>query len=82
MIDNDSGQRGGQEPPTPSATVAIPRWVWVILFLLMSALVGGVSGLLSHAAGSNVPASILTGGAAFAGTVGLLVALAHYADGA
>jgi hypothetical protein len=47
--------------------------------LLAAALVGVVAGLLSHAAGNNVPGAILTSGAAFAGTVGLLLALVHYA---
>lgn len=77
----DRAKNLGAHGPSASPTEAVPRWVWVILFLLASALVGGVSGLLSHAAGNNVPASILTGGAAFAGTVGLLLAIAHYAAG-
>jgi predicted branched-subunit amino acid permease len=46
--------------------------------LLASTFVGVVAGILSHAAGNNVPGAILTSGAAFAGTVGLLLALAHY----
>jgi hypothetical protein len=49
--------------------------------LLIAGITGGVGGLLSHAAGNNVPTAILTGGAAFAGTVGLLLAIAHYANG-
>jgi hypothetical protein len=35
--------------------------------------------VLSHAAGNNVPGAILTGGGAFAGALGLLLAVAHYA---
>lgn len=41
-------------------------------------MVSGGAGMLSHAAGNNVPGAILSGGAAFAGTVGLLLAIAHY----
>jgi hypothetical protein len=48
--------------------------------VLTAALISGVAGLLSHAAGNNIPAAILTGGGAFAGTVGLLLAIAHYAS--
>ncbi|MEV4703939.1 hypothetical protein [Actinoplanes sp. NPDC049316] len=47
--------------------------------LLIAANISGIAGLLSHAAGNNIPAAILTGGGAFAGTVGLLLAIAHYA---
>ncbi|WP_212990049.1 hypothetical protein [Actinoplanes auranticolor] len=57
----------------------MPRWVWVVLMLLTAGIIGGVAGLLSHAAGNNIPAAILTGGGAFAGTVALLLAIAHYA---
>jgi hypothetical protein len=42
-------------------------------------IVGGLAGVLSHAAGNNVPGAVLTGGGAFAGTVGLFLAIAHYA---
>jgi hypothetical protein len=50
-----------------------------MLIVLWAAIIGGVAGLLSHAAGSNIPSAILTGGSAFAGTVGILLAMAHYA---
>ena len=56
-----------------------PRQVQVLLILLVAAIVSGVAGLLSHAAGNNVPAAVLTGGGAFAGTACLLLAIAHYA---
>jgi hypothetical protein len=46
--------------------------------LPVAGVTSGVAGLLSHAAGNNIPAAILTGGGAFAGTVGLLLAIAHY----
>jgi hypothetical protein len=48
--------------------------------LLCAGIIGGIAGLLSHAAGNNVPSAILTGGGAFAGTVVVLLAIAHYAD--
>ncbi|MEU4238702.1 hypothetical protein [Actinoplanes sp. NPDC026619] len=51
----------------------------MLLILLAAGAISGVAGFLSHAAGNNVPAAILTGGGAFAGTVGLLLAIAHYA---
>ncbi|MFD0522439.1 hypothetical protein [Paractinoplanes durhamensis] len=51
-----------------------------MLILLAAGIVSGVAGLLSHAAGNNVPGSILTGGGAFAGTVGVLLAIAHYTN--
>ncbi|MGW4944212.1 hypothetical protein ACWEOZ_21800 [Actinoplanes sp. NPDC004185] len=51
----------------------------MVLMLLTAGIIGGVAGLLSHAAGNNIPAAILTGGGAFAGTVALLLAIAHYA---
>ncbi|WP_162181499.1 hypothetical protein [Actinoplanes friuliensis] len=47
---------------------------------MTACVVGVVAGLLSHAAGNNVPAAILTGGGAFAGTFGLLLTTAHYAS--
>jgi hypothetical protein len=49
------------------------------LLLVVAAVVSGAAGLLSHAAGNNVPGAILTGGGAFAGALGLLLAVAHYA---
>ncbi len=69
-------------PPGSPDRPEVPRWVWVLLMLLTAAIISGVAGLLSHAAGNNVPAAILTGGGAFAGTVGLLLAIAHYASAA
>jgi hypothetical protein len=68
------------EPPTVPNRPEVPRWARVLLMLLAAIIVGGISGLLSHAAGNNIPAAILSGGGAFAGTVGLLLAMAHYAS--
>lgn len=66
--------RRSSEPETP-------RWVWMLLMLLVAALVAGTAGLLAKAGGATVPNAILTGGAAFAGAVGLLLGLAHFLTG-
>jgi hypothetical protein len=58
----------------------LPRWASVLIILLVAGIVSGIAGLLSHAAGNNIPAAILTGGGGFAGTVALLLAIAHYAS--
>jgi len=63
------------DPPTS----AVPRWIWLLLILLGACIIGVTAGLLSYAAGNNIPEAILTGGGAFAGAVGLLLAMAHYA---
>ncbi len=63
-------------PATDSGTTS--RGVWLLVMLLAAGIVSGLAGVLSHAAGNNVPGSVLTGGGAFAGTVGLLLAIAHY----
>jgi hypothetical protein len=54
------------------------RWIWLLVMVLSASIVSSLAGVLSHAAGNNIPGAILTGGAAFAGTVGLLLAIAHY----
>ena len=63
-------------PPTPSAK--IPRMVWILIFILIAIIVGETAGLLSYAGGASVPGAILTGGGAFAGALGLLLALGHF----
>ncbi|GIE80738.1 hypothetical protein Aph02nite_66880 [Actinoplanes philippinensis] len=50
----------------------------LLRILPASTLISGAAVWLSIAAGSNVPAAVLTGGGAFAGTAGLLLAVAHY----
>lgn len=67
-------------PPTSPNRPSVPRWASVLLMLLTAGIIGGIGGLLSHAAGDNIPTAILTGGGIFAGTVGLLLAIAHYAS--
>lgn len=64
---------------TPNAPT--PRAVWIAIILLSAALVAATAGLLAYAGGTNLPTAILTGGGAYAGTVLLLLALAHYASG-
>lgn len=58
-----------------------PRAVWIALIMLTAVIVGGVAGLLAHADGTSVPGAILTGGGSFAGTVVLLLAIAHFVNG-
>jgi hypothetical protein len=66
-------------PPTPPAGPAgTPRWVWMLLMLLTASLIGVGAGVLAHAGGADVPDAIFKGGAAFAGTTLLLIAIAHY----
>jgi len=65
---------------TPTTNTA-SRAVWIALILLCAAFVAVAAGLLAYAGGANVPTAILTGGGAYAGTVLLLLALAHYAVG-
>jgi hypothetical protein len=60
-------------------TVPMRQRPSIVLLLAVSAVVSAVAALLSHAAGNNVPGAILTGGGAFAGALGLLLAVAHYA---
>jgi hypothetical protein len=64
--------------PAPASTPA-SRWAWLLVMIFGAGIVGGLAGVLSHAAGNNVPGAVLTGGGAFAGTVGLFLAIAHYA---
>lgn len=56
----------------------IPRWMWILLMLLVALNIGGIGAFLAHAGGANGPSAILTGGGSFAGTVLLLLAIAHY----
>jgi hypothetical protein len=71
-----------QTPPPPGGRPSSPdvaRRRWVQLILLAAAVTGTLAGLLSQAADHNTPGAVLTGGAAFAGTASLLLAIAHYA---
>ncbi|MDI6102785.1 hypothetical protein QLQ12_29610 [Actinoplanes sp. NEAU-A12] len=73
MIEKDLGERPGTPvPPSSRHRMAI------LLALVAAGVISVVAGLLSHAAGNNIPDAILTGGAAFAGAVGLSLTIAHY----
>jgi hypothetical protein len=73
--------------PTPTAPGAnhaatgTPRWVWALVMTLIAVVVAGVAGVLTHAGGVSTPNAILAGGAAFGGTVLVLLGLAHYVGG-
>lgn len=64
---------------TPTVSPPSTRWAWLLVMVLTAGIVSGLAGLLSRAAGSNLPGAVLTGGAAFAGTIGLLLGVAHWA---
>ncbi|GAA2635251.1 hypothetical protein Adu01nite_28830 [Paractinoplanes durhamensis] len=64
---------------TPTRSPSSSRWAWLLVMVLTAGIVSGLAGLLSSAGGSNLPGAVLTGGAAFAGTVGLLLGVAHWA---
>jgi uncharacterized membrane protein YedE/YeeE len=64
----------GKATHSPTAS----RWAWLLVMVLTAGIVSGLAGVLSHAAGNKVPGAVLTGGGAFAGTVGLLLGVAHY----
>ena len=46
-----------------------------------AALVAGTTGLLTYAGGAHVPNAILAGGGAFATSICILLALAHFLSG-
>ena len=68
-------------PPAPPPAGGVPRWVWVLPMLLFAALVAVAAGLLDRADGESVAHAIIFGGTAFAGTVVLLLGLAHFVGG-
>jgi predicted branched-subunit amino acid permease len=55
-----------------------PRSVWIALILLAAVPIGTAAGWLAHAGGATAPASILTGGGAFAGAVLLFIAVHQF----
>ncbi|GAA2710528.1 hypothetical protein Apa02nite_081700 [Actinoplanes palleronii] len=78
-------EQGPQAPSVPAESAPPPqravatRRALMAFMLITATVVGVLAGLLAHAAGKNIPEAILSGGGAFAGTAGLLVAMAHYA---
>ncbi|AGL20799.1 hypothetical protein [Actinoplanes sp. N902-109] len=74
-----------QRPASNSATPMLlrrrgdVRRARILLILIVALFISGGAGMLAHAAGNNVPEAVLTAGGAFAGAVGVLLALVHYA---
>jgi hypothetical protein len=70
-------------PPSvpPTSQNPPPRWAWALLIVLAAFIVGIGAALLDHASGASLPASILKGGAAFAGAVALLLAVVVFVLG-
>ncbi|MEV4283673.1 hypothetical protein [Actinoplanes xinjiangensis] len=66
------------ERSAPPVRRPAPQPMAVLFVLVAATVVSGIAGLLSHASGSNVPGAVLTAGGAFAGAVGLFLAIAHY----
>ena len=64
---------------SPTTSPPSSRWAWLLVMVLTAGMISGLAGLLSRSAGNNLPGAVLTGGAAFAGTVGLLLGIAHWA---
>jgi hypothetical protein len=54
--------------------------LWIAVIALFAFAVAILAGLLAFAGDAKLPAAALTAGAAFAGTVLLLLAVAHYLD--
>ncbi|GIF39171.1 hypothetical protein [Actinoplanes xinjiangensis] len=57
-----------------------PQRTRLLLVLFVAGIAGVIAGWLSHASGTNLPAAVLTGGGAFAGAVGLLLAIARHGE--
>jgi hypothetical protein len=57
---------------------AVPRAVWLAFILLFSAMIAAAAGLLTWAAGGNAPTAVLAAGGAYAGSAGLLLAIASF----
>ena len=55
------------------------RALWLALMTFFSLVLGAAAGLLQWAGGDSIPSSILTGGAALAATLLLLIAVFHFA---
>ena len=66
-----------QGSPTASAL----RGLWLAITMLTATLTGAASGLLAWVGGTNPPMAILTGAAAFSGTVLLVLTMLRFAAG-
>ena len=75
----------GPTPPPSSPAPAPPgpagRGLQILVFVLIAVIVAGAAGWLAHAGGATWPSALLTAGTAFAGALGLQLAVAHYATG-
>ncbi|GIE85680.1 hypothetical protein [Actinoplanes regularis] len=56
------------------------RLLWIAVMALFALIAGTLAGLLAFAGDAKLPAAVLTAGTAFAGTVLLLLTVAHYLD--
>lgn len=70
-----------QSPPPPPTPHALPRWVLALLITLVAAIVAIAAALLDYANGSSIPAALLKGGMAFAGSTGLFLAVVVFISG-
>jgi hypothetical protein len=57
------------------------RIIWLFLIMFMGLFVAGVAGVLAYLGGATPPNATAAAGGAFAGTVALLFAVAHFLRG-
>ncbi len=70
-----------QRPQLPPTRQDIPRWLLTTLVVLLAIIIGIAAALLDWASGARVPAAILKGGTAFAGSTGLALAILAFVVG-
>jgi hypothetical protein len=66
---------------SPSPQPGSLRPIYITLILIISVFGGAAAGVLTFVGGANVATAVLAGGAAFAGTALLLLALVKFAVG-
>lgn len=66
---------------TSSPTTAASRTVWAAIIVIVAILVGAATGMLSAGGGVPVSLSVIAGGGAFGGTIGLLLTVANFLAG-
>lgn len=69
------------QPPTIPPPPQLPRWVWMALIALLALIISIGAAILDYANGATLPAAVLKGGAAFAGSSGLLLAVVVFVVG-
>ena len=57
------------------------RAIWLAIFLLAAAMLGGICGLLSWLGGMNPANAVLSGGGAFGSAIVLILSLFYFATG-